>query len=65
MIQFSYRFTYKVVLEIEEAPDTIFEFFGAPHLKKKAAAEHAAEAALWYLEKGGYWLGQTDTISDD
>ncbi|KAE8653040.1 hypothetical protein Csa_019548 [Cucumis sativus] len=58
-------FTYKVVLEIEEAPDTIFEFFGAPHLKKKAAAEHAAEAALWYLEKGGYWLGQTDTISDD
>ncbi|XP_038879795.1 dicer-like protein 4 isoform X2 [Benincasa hispida] len=52
-------FTYKVVLEMEEAPDTIFEFVGAPHLRKKAAAEHAAEAALWYLKKAGY-LPETD-----
>ncbi|XP_022134940.1 dicer-like protein 4 isoform X2 [Momordica charantia] len=52
-------FTYKVVLEIEEAPDTIFKFFGAPHLRKKAAAEHAAEAAIWYLKKEGY-LPETD-----
>lgn len=52
-------FTYKVVLKIEEAPDTVFGFFGAPHLRKKAAAEHAAEAALWYLKKEGY-LPETD-----
>lgn len=59
MILSSCRFTYKVVLKIEEAPDTVFGFFGAPHLRKKAAAEHAAEAALWYLKKEGY-LPETD-----
>ncbi|XP_022929800.1 dicer-like protein 4 [Cucurbita moschata] len=46
-------FTYKVVLKIEEAPARTLEFIGAPQLRKKAAAEHAAEAALWYLEKEG------------
>lgn len=46
------RFTFKVVVEIEEAPDMILECFGSPHAKKKEAAEHAAEGALWFLTKG-------------
>lgn len=41
-------------MEIEDAPDMILECFGSPHAKKKIAAEHAAEAALWFLEKEGY-----------
>ncbi|KAF5749551.1 hypothetical protein HS088_TW04G01520 [Tripterygium wilfordii] len=47
-------FTYKVIMEIEETPVMILECFGAPHMKKKAAAEHAAKAALSYLESEGY-----------
>ncbi|KAL5547660.1 hypothetical protein UlMin_002891 [Ulmus minor] len=47
-------FTYKVTVEIEEAPDMIVEARSAPHKKKKDAAEHAAEGALWWLEKQGY-----------
>ncbi|XP_057968362.1 dicer-like protein 4 isoform X2 [Malania oleifera] len=47
-------FTFKVVVEIEEASDLILECFGAPRMKKKAAAEHAAEGALWYLKGMGY-----------
>lgn len=43
-------FTYKVVVEIEEAPDKNFECVGSPQMKKKAAAENAAEGALWYLK---------------
>lgn len=42
-------FTYKVVVEIE-APDMLLECYGDPRMKKKAAAEHAAEGALWYLK---------------
>lgn len=53
-IQILYRFTFKVVVKIEEAPDMILECFGSPHGNKKAAAEHAAEGALWYLRNGGY-----------
>ncbi|KAJ4850950.1 hypothetical protein Tsubulata_011532 [Turnera subulata] len=49
-------FTYKVIVVIEDAPDMILECIGAPQSKKKAAAEHAAEAALWYLEREGYLL---------
>ncbi|XP_012071444.1 dicer-like protein 4 isoform X2 [Jatropha curcas] len=45
-------FSYKVVVEIE-APDMILECFGASRPKKKAAAEHAAEGALWYLRTEG------------
>ncbi|KAJ6698597.1 DICER-RELATED [Salix purpurea] len=41
-------FTYKVVVEIEEAPDKNFECVGSPQMKKKAAAENAAEGALWH-----------------
>ena len=32
----------------------ILECFGGPRTKKKAAAEHAAEGALWYLKHEGY-----------
>ncbi|XP_061375757.1 dicer-like protein 4 isoform X1 [Gastrolobium bilobum] len=47
-------FTCKVTLEIEETPDTIFEFVGEPLPKKKDAAESAAEGAFWYLQQQGY-----------
>ncbi|KAG5243775.1 dicer protein [Salix suchowensis] len=47
-------FTYKVVVEIEEAPDKNFECVGSPQMKKKAAAENAAEGALWYLKHERY-----------
>ncbi|KAK9269302.1 hypothetical protein L1049_001073 [Liquidambar formosana] len=47
-------FTFKVIVEIEETPDLILECFGAPQPQKKAAAEHAAEGALWYLKHEGY-----------
>jgi hypothetical protein len=39
---------------MQEASTTILECFGAPQLKKKTAAEHAAEGALWYLKHSGY-----------
>lgn len=42
-------FTFKVVVEIE-ASRNIIECYGAPHPKKKAAADHAAEGALLYLK---------------
>lgn len=48
------RFTFKVTLEIQEASTTVLECFSAPQPKKKAAAEHAAEGALWYLKHIGY-----------
>ncbi|KAL8152481.1 hypothetical protein V2J09_010241 [Rumex salicifolius] len=47
------QFTYKVMLEIDEANVEV-ECQGEPHLKKKVAAEHAAEGALWLLRKEGY-----------
>ncbi|KAL6214631.1 hypothetical protein ACLB2K_014063 [Fragaria x ananassa] len=51
-------FTFKVVMEIKKEPsepNTEVECFSAPHSTKKAAAEHAAEGALWYLSKLGYY----------
>ncbi|KAE8724485.1 Dicer-like protein 4 [Hibiscus syriacus] len=36
-------FTYRVIIEIEEASDMILECFSSPRTTKKAAAEHAAE----------------------
>lgn len=41
-------------MEIEEVPDLILEFVGEPKLKKKDAAESAAEGAFWYLQQEGY-----------
>ncbi|KAG2313679.1 hypothetical protein Bca4012_028204 [Brassica carinata] len=44
-------FTYKVVVEVRDSSGTtVLECFGDPKRKKKAAAEHAAEAAVWYLD---------------
>lgn len=47
------EFTFKVTLEILEDSDVVAAY-GAPHLTKKDAAEHAAEGAIWYLKKAGY-----------
>ncbi|KNA22477.1 hypothetical protein SOVF_033880 isoform A [Spinacia oleracea] len=47
-------FTFKVVVVIEDAEDVILECFGQPQAKKKAAAEEAAEGALWLLKREGY-----------
>ncbi|XP_022714756.1 ribonuclease 3-like protein 1 [Durio zibethinus] len=48
-------FTFKVVVEIQEASATILQCFSDPQSKKKVAAEHAAEGALWYLRHLGYF----------
>lgn len=40
-------------MDIEEASNEIVAF-GAPHSKKKDAAENAAEGAIWYLKNAGY-----------
>ncbi|KAM7263172.1 hypothetical protein ACFE04_000855 [Oxalis oulophora] len=47
-------FTCKVILEITESPEKLFECIGSPHLKKKAAEESVAEGMLWQLEILGY-----------
>lgn len=44
------------MIEIEEASGLVVECFGEPQSKKKAAAEHAAEGALWFLKQEGYLL---------
>ncbi|KAF6156847.1 hypothetical protein GIB67_015552 [Kingdonia uniflora] len=44
------RFTFKVTFEIDEPTSTVIECFSEPRRKKKAAAEHAAEGALWYIK---------------
>lgn len=49
------EFTFRVVVEIEEM-SRVIEAYGEPRLKKKDAAEHAAEGALWFLKKEGYLL---------
>ncbi|KAK8526186.1 hypothetical protein V6N13_017241 [Hibiscus sabdariffa] len=49
-------FVFKVVVEMQEATSTtILECFSDPRPKKKMAAEHAAEGALWYLRHVGYF----------
>ncbi|XP_019057832.1 PREDICTED: dicer-like protein 4 [Tarenaya hassleriana] len=47
-------FVYKVIIVIEDTPDMTLECYGAAKPTKKGAAEHAAEAAIWYLEHAGY-----------
>ncbi|XP_004486624.1 ribonuclease 3-like protein 1 isoform X2 [Cicer arietinum] len=49
-------FTFKVTMDIEkgEASKNIIEVYGAPHQKKKMAADDAAEGALWYLKHIGF-----------
>ncbi|KAL3631791.1 hypothetical protein CASFOL_024775 [Castilleja foliolosa] len=48
-------FTYKVSVDVEEKLTTL-ECYGNPRANKKAAAENAAEAALWCLKNMGYQL---------
>ncbi|KAM7268329.1 hypothetical protein ACFE04_010495 [Oxalis oulophora] len=47
-------FTSKVVLEIEEEPDKLFEAVGEARTKKKNAEESVSEALLWLLDSSGY-----------
>ncbi|XP_054780011.1 ribonuclease 3-like protein 1 [Prosopis cineraria] len=47
-------FTFKVIIEIEAGMKTTIECFGSPHQKKKTAADHAAEGALWFLKHQGH-----------
>lgn len=47
------RFRFRVTVEIEEK-SRVLVAFGEPRLRKKDAAEHAAEGALWFLKKDGY-----------
>ncbi|KAE8667713.1 Detected protein of unknown function [Hibiscus syriacus] len=51
----SYVLSYfKVVVEMQEGSlKTILECFSDPRPKKKMAADHAAEGALWYLRHVG------------
>ncbi|MED6210836.1 hypothetical protein PIB30_067909 [Stylosanthes scabra] len=49
-------FTFKVTIEIQDALSNIIECYGAPHPKKKTAADHAADGALWYLNNIGYGI---------
>lgn len=61
--QFRPRFTFKVVVETDEALHKILECYGEPKARKKDAAEHAAEGALWYLKHKGYlWEKKWDWI---
>ncbi|KAG9456245.1 hypothetical protein H6P81_000753 [Aristolochia fimbriata] len=46
-------FTFKVTVEAEEPPIFV-ECYSLAKSKKKAAEEHAAEGALWYLRHIGY-----------
>ncbi|XP_050231104.1 ribonuclease 3-like protein 1 isoform X3 [Mercurialis annua] len=52
--RFANRFTFKVVVEIKGAECKALECYGESKPRKKAAAELAAEGALWYLNHLGY-----------
>ena len=45
---------YKVQLQIVGKLNEELECIGEPRLKKKDAAESAAEGALWYLKSKGH-----------
>ncbi|WVZ64956.1 hypothetical protein U9M48_014398 [Paspalum notatum var. saurae] len=47
-------FRCKVTVRMEGLSDTIVECFGNPKPQKKAAKEHAAQGALWCLERFGH-----------
>ncbi|KAG8379747.1 hypothetical protein BUALT_Bualt07G0121500 [Buddleja alternifolia] len=53
-IYYIYRFTFKVVVRMKEESMTMLECFGNPRTNKKAAAEDAAEGALWCLKQMDY-----------
>lgn len=48
------RFTYKVIVEVENITYTKLECFSEPRTEKIAAREHAAEGALWFLKHLGH-----------
>ena len=49
------RFTYKVTVEVKVGSKiNVVECLGGPKPRKKDAAEHAAEGALWYLRGLGH-----------
>jgi hypothetical protein len=50
----SRRFTYKVTVQIKGPSETLLECYSDAKLQKKAAQEHAAQGALWYLKQDGY-----------
>jgi hypothetical protein len=50
----SRRFTYKVAVQIKGPTETLLECYSDAKLQKKAAQEHAALGALWYLKQDGY-----------
>ncbi|XP_023636190.1 dicer-like protein 4 isoform X3 [Capsella rubella] len=47
-------FAYKVILEVEDAPNMTLECYGDARPTKKGAAEHAAQAAIWCLKHSGF-----------
>lgn len=50
-----HRFTYRVTVEVKVGSKiNVVECLGGPKPRKKAAAEHAAEGALWYLRGLGH-----------
>ncbi|KAK3144295.1 hypothetical protein QOZ80_4AG0311150 [Eleusine coracana subsp. coracana] len=48
------QFTCKVTVQIMGASATLLECYSDPKLQKKAAQEHAAQGALWFLKHLGY-----------
>lgn len=48
------RFTYKVVVEIDDAANKVLECYGEAKSRKKDAEHDAAEGVLWYLKCEGY-----------
>ncbi|KAM0886804.1 hypothetical protein ACQ4PT_029462 [Festuca glaucescens] len=48
------KFTYKVAVQIKGPSEILLECYSDAKLQKKAAQEHAAQGALWYLKQDGY-----------
>lgn len=48
------KYRFKVTVEMKGACGTVLECYGNPQTRKKVAAEHAAEGAVWYLKHLGY-----------
>ncbi|XP_062194032.1 endoribonuclease Dicer homolog 4-like [Phragmites australis] len=47
-------FTCKITVHVDGIVNTVMECFGDPKRQKKAAQEHAAQGALWCLERYGH-----------
>ncbi|KAF3786076.1 Endoribonuclease Dicer-like protein 4 [Nymphaea thermarum] len=56
-------FTFKVSVQVLGATSTTLECFSEPKAKKKDAADHAAEGALWWLQHQGH--GKVHTRSSE